>query len=56
VEIKDIIKETQPVTFSKIKKKNKVHSKLGLTERDIHELMSHSSYKRGYGGAIRQVR
>jgi len=37
-------------------KKNKVHSKLGLTERDIHELMSHSSYKRGYGGAIRQVR
>ncbi|WP_346877535.1 hypothetical protein [Clostridium sp. UBA5712] len=54
--IKDIIKETQPVTFSKIKKKNKGHSKLGLTERDIHELMSHSSYKRGYGGAIRQVR
>ena len=30
--------------------------KTKLTEKEIKELMGHSSYKRGTGGAIRQVR
>lgn len=55
VEIKDIVKRTQPDTYSKLKPNRKRHSKKKLTERDYEELMKHSSYKRT-GGAIRQVR
>lgn len=53
-----IIKEAQPKEYSKLKKnKKKKHSKQQkLTERDIKELMGHSSYRRSQGGAIRQVR
>lgn len=49
--IKDIIKTNQPKTYSKLK-----HSDEKLTEKEIKDLMSHSSYKRCSGGAIRQVR
>lgn len=52
--IGEIIKETQPDVYSKLVKKKKL-SKEKLTEKDIKELMGHSSYKRT-GGAIRQVR
>lgn len=34
---------------------SKQHSKKELTEKEVKELMRHSSYKRGPGG-IRQVR
>jgi len=53
VKIEKIIKENQPDEFSKLKHK---HSTEKLIERDLKELMSHSSYKRGTGGSIRQVR
>ena len=51
--IGEINKETQPDVYSKLVKKKL--SKEKLTEKDIKELMGHSSYKRT-GGAIRQVR
>lgn len=50
--IKDIIKTNQPGTYGKLNSKKEKE----LTERDIRELMGHSSYKRGPGGAIKQVR
>lgn len=56
VKVKDIIEETQPDTYSKLKPNKKRHSKKEkLAKRDYEELMKHSSYKRT-GGAIRQVR
>lgn len=51
--IGDIIREKQPRTCSKLHSMRKVEK---LTEKDIKELMSHSSYKRSSSGAIRQVR
>lgn len=48
--IKDIIKINQPGDYSKLKS-----NKEDLTEKDIKELMNHSSYRR-CSGAIRQVR
>lgn len=50
--IGEIIKEKQPKESKHI---NKMREKK-LTERDIEELMYHSSYKRGSKGAIKQVR
>lgn len=50
--IKDILKINQPRTYSKLEREREKE----LTEKDIKELMKHSSYKRGPGGAIRQVR
>lgn len=50
--IRDIIKTNQPGAYSKLNYKKEKE----LTEKDIKELMSHSSYKRGSGGAIKQVR
>lgn len=56
MKVKDIIEETQPDTYSKLKPNKKRHSKKEkLTKRDYEELMKHSSYKRT-GGAIRQVK
>lgn len=56
VTIGEFIKETQPEIHSKLKQMNKhTRSKEKLTEKDIKDLMSHSSYKR-CGGAIRQVK
>ena len=54
MKVNDIIKNNQPDIFSKLKK-NKKHSEK-FTEKELKELMGHSSYKRGTGGAIRQVR
>ena len=51
VRIKDILKEKQPGTYSKLHS-NKEEK---LTEKDLKELMSHSSYKRS-SGAIWEVR
>lgn len=59
MKIGNIIKDAQPKEYSKLKqkkKRKKKHSKGKLTEKDIKELMGHSSYRRGSGGAIRQVR
>lgn len=52
--IREILKEAQPDHYRKLVKKhsNKKPKKL----KEIKELMGHSSYKRGTGGAIRQVR
>lgn len=50
--IKDILKINQPGTYSKLEREIEEE----LTEKDIKDLMKHSSYKRGLGGAIRQVR
>ena len=55
IKVKDIIKVTQPETYSKLKPNKNRHSKEKLTKRDCEELMKHSSYKR-ISGAIRQVR
>ena len=55
IKVKDIIKVTQPETYSKLKPNENRHSKEKLTKRDCEELMKHSSYKR-ISGAIRQVR
>lgn len=54
MKIKEIIKNNQPEVPSKLKK-NKKHSEK-FTEKELKELMSHSSYRRGTGGAIRQTR
>ena len=35
---------------------NSILYKLGLSEKDLKELMYHSSYRRGSRGAIKQVR
>lgn len=51
--IEDIIKEKQPRTCSKLHLMRKEEK---LSEKDLKELMGHSSYKRCSGGAIRQVR
>lgn len=56
IKVIDIIKETQPDTYSRLKASKKRHSKKELTKRDYEELMENSSYKRVTGGAIRQVR
>ena len=56
IKVIDIIKETQPDTYSRLKANKKRHSKKELTKRDYEELMKNSSYKRVTGGPIRQVR
>lgn len=62
--IEDILKENQPQEYKILNKKIREKSKhqkrdklsQELTEKDIKELMGHSSYRRGSNGAIRQVR
>lgn len=49
-----IIKEKQPREFQKVTKGSERDNDLSF--EDIEELMRHSSYKRGKGGAVRQVR
>jgi len=56
VRVSRIIKEEQPKEYSKLK--NMGHSgqkKEKLTEYDIEKLMNSRSYRRGKGGAIKQV-
>lgn len=57
--IKNILKDTQSKEYKKLKSiSNKKHKrkKENLSERDLKDLMSHSSYIRGKRGAIKQVR
>jgi hypothetical protein len=56
VTIREILKEAQPDYYSKLVKNHSNKKPKKLTEKEIKELMRHSSYKRGAGGAIRQVR
>ena len=65
MEIREILKRTQPELYEKLNKrdrnnkrssKKRKQNKGNLNEKDINELMSHSSYRRGTGGAIRQVK
>ena len=50
------IKENQPDSYKKLKRIKSENKKENLTEKDIKELMQHSSYKRSRRGAIKQVR
>ncbi|WP_279022278.1 hypothetical protein [Intestinibacter bartlettii] len=54
--IREILKESQPDHYRKLVKKHSNKKPEKLTEKEIKELMRHSSYKRGAGGAIRQVK
>lgn len=64
MEIREILKRTQPELYEKLNKrdrnnkrssKKRKENKVNLNEKDIKELMSHSSYRR-YSGAIRQIK
>lgn len=55
--IKEILKENQPDHYKKLVINNKFKRKQEkLTEIEIMELMKQRAYKRGAGGAIRQIR
>lgn len=58
--IGETIKKNQPKEYQRLKKKKRKRKRKKrnekLSEKDIKELMGHSSYRRGTGGAIRQVR
>lgn len=51
-----IIKENYPKSYEKLSKIRSENKNKNLTEKDIKELMHHSSYKRSRRGAIKQVR
>ena len=50
-----VLKENQPESYKKL---NKIRNdnKEKLSEKDLRELMHHSSYRRSRRGAIKQVR
>lgn len=50
-----VLKENQPDNYKKL---NKIRNdnRENLSEKDIKDLMHHSSYRRGSRGAIKQVR
>lgn len=59
--IEEILKEQQPYEYDNLDKKRKkviqVKRKTSRKEKlDIKELMSNRHYRRGRGGAIKQVR
>lgn len=55
MKVRDILKENDISNYNKLTEiKNKKNSEK-LSERDIKELMSHSSYKR-HKGAMKQVK
>lgn len=55
--IREILKEAQPDYYKKLVKKRCSKKKSEkLSERDLKELMKQRSYKRGTGGAIRQIK
>ena len=56
MKIGTFIKENQPDSYKKLKRNKSKNKKENLTEKDIKELMHHSSYKRSRRGAIKQVR
>lgn len=55
VSIGRVLKENQPDSYKKL---NKIRNdnKEKLSEKDLRELMHHSSYRRSRRGAIKQVR
>lgn len=54
--IKQIIKGQQPKEFEKLNKKHRQKRGKHLSFSDYEKMMQHDSYKRGKGGAFRQVR
>lgn len=55
--IKEILKESQPDYYKKLVIDNKSKRKAEkLTQKEVRELMKQRSYRRGTGGAIRQIR
>ena len=59
--IEEILKELQPYEYDNLDKKRKqaIHVKRKTSRKeklDIKELMSNRYYRRGRGGAIKQVR
>ena len=57
MKIREILKEAQPGYYEKLVNKRLPKKKSEkLSERDLKELMKQHSYKRGTGGAIRQIR
>ena len=58
MKIGEILKELQPCEYSKLQKKEikKVKRRKREKKLNIKELMSSRYYKRGRGGAIKQVR
>lgn len=54
MKIKEILKEIDPKLYKRLESMKK-KKKEKLSERDIKELMYHSSYKR-HKGAIKQVK
>lgn len=58
MKIGTVIKNKQPDIYINLNKnsKSKKSNEENLTENDIKELMGSNSYRRGRGGAVRQVR
>ncbi len=54
--INEMVKNQQPQIYEKLSKKQQRKTDLNLNTKDIEELMQHSFYRRGRGGAKRQVR
>lgn len=55
MKIREILKDIQPDSYRKLVKNSSKKTEK-LTEKEIKNLMKHRSYRRGTGGAIRQVR
>ncbi len=53
--VKDILRENHIDNYNKLQKIKDTEKNQKLSEREIEELMSHSSYKR-HKGAIKQVK
>ena len=54
--INEMVKSLQPQVYEKLNKKQQKKTDSNLNTKDIEELMQHSFYRRGRGGAKRQVR
>lgn len=54
--VKNILKEQQPEVYNRLKKLKVKTINENLSHEDFENLMKHSSYRRGSGGAKRQVR
>lgn len=54
--IKDILLEKQPEKYLKLIKLKKSLSSRSISKKDIRDCMKHDAYRRGKGGAMRQVK